>query len=116
MFGGNDGNTFFNEIYILNPHAAVASLSFYNWSTVAYASTSAPPPLSHVGGFMHNNTLWIYGGLAAHGIVHSTLWSFDFASKWWTHHPHDASAGHFVPRPCYGGSLVFIAAFPSITA
>jgi hypothetical protein len=113
VFGGNEGNTFFNQIYVLNPHAAVADLKFYNWTLIDHVSVVAPPPLSQPGGFVHNDTLWIYGGLSATNVVQSTLWSFNFGSKQWTSH---SSIALTPPKPCYGCSLVFVDTPASIKA
>jgi hypothetical protein len=111
VFGGNDGNTFFNETYILNPHVSVSNLKFYNWTSVVHVSATAPPSTSHASGFVHNDMLWIYGGVAAGNIVQGTLWSFDFATKHWTSHSFTAPSGPLfsvAPKPCYGCNLVFI--------
>jgi hypothetical protein len=116
VFGGNEGNVFFNEIYILNPHASVANLNFYNWTHVVHISVVAPPPLSQAGGFVHNDTLWIYGGLAASNAVQGALWSFNFLTKQWTSHPHTVPIGLLPPQPCYGCNFVFVDALSSIRA
>ncbi len=116
LFGGNEGNVFFNHIYVLNPHATVANLKFYNWTHVAHVSVIEPPPLSQAGGFVYDDTLWIYGGLAAAGAVQSTLWSFNFGTKQWTNHSHTAPLGMLTPTPCYGCNLVFVDGVLSIRA
>ena len=106
LFGGNYGYVFYNQIYILNPHATVANLNFYNWTFVAPASTTAPPPMTRAGGFVRNDALWIYGGLAAGNSVQNTLWSFNFATKIWTSFL-STQTGQTLPKPCYGCNLVF---------
>jgi hypothetical protein len=116
VFGGNDGNIFFNDIYLLNPHASVSNLKFYNWTHVVHISAAAPPRLSEAGGFVYNDTLWIYGGVDASNMVQGTIWSFNFLTRHWLNHTHIASAGQLAPHPCYGCNLVFIDAPSSIRA
>jgi len=115
LFGGNSGHVFFNQIYILNPHAAVSNLKFYEWTAVAPASPAAPPPVSQAGGFVRNDALWVYGGLAAGNVVQGTLWSFNFVSKNWSSFASTQPL-QALPRPCYGCSLVFHSAAASIQA
>jgi hypothetical protein len=118
VFGGNDGNTFFNQTYLLNPDVTVSNLRFYNWTTVVHISATAPPPTSHASGFVYNNTLWIYGGTAAGNAVQGTLWSFDFVTKHWTSHVFSSSGSStsLAPKPCFGCSLIFVDANPFIRA
>lgn len=78
VFGGYFGNNSkLGDLWKFNPSTS-------EWTLVAPASTSNPPPTNRATSWTDNNGIfWLYGGDGSFGAIDG-LWKFDPASLEWT--------------------------------
>jgi len=75
IFGGNDGDTYFNDMSLYNG----------SWTPITYDPTTTPPISRTLAAMTYNdNHLYLFGGRNVTGTILSDLWDYNLGTAEWT--------------------------------